>query len=418
MKHFVSENVHDQAIIDVVFEASQGAMKAIETYGEENVVNGVFGAYFREEGGLLTFDSVYRAFDKIEDFHKARYAASISGSPEFQQGVRSWLFDSAGLEVPCEIVATPGGTGALSSTVKNALSPGETVIHPSIGWGPYKTIALQHGMKIEHYTLFEGDRFNLDSFKSACQKVMDKQGKVLAFINDPCQNPTGYTMLSSEWDELLDFVNDLSEKGPVILLHDIAYIDFTHLGNDYKKHFERYKHMNENVLSVIAFSASKTMTAYGMRIGAQVMISNNEPELKRFKHACANTARGVWSTVNNGGMRLFSELALNNEVKEAYMQEKGEYLELLRERAKIFIREAKETELPVYPYKEGFFITLRIDNAAVKNELHLALKEHNIFFVNVYGGLRVALCSIPKDKLYGLAKRVKAVYDDVLEKHG
>ncbi len=109
----------------------------------------------------------------------------------------------------------------------------------------------------------------------------------------------------------------------------------------------------------------------------------------------------------------FANLALNKENKEAYLQEKSTFINLLQERANIFIEEAKEVGLPIYPYHEGFFLTIRIDDHVVKNELHLKLKKHNIFFVNVYGGLRVAICSIPKSKLKGLAKKIKDVLDTI-----
>ncbi len=339
------------------------------------------------------------------------------GPPEFQAAVKSWLFESAGLEIDCDIIATPGGTGALASTIKNILKHGEAVVYPDIGWGPYVTIAKEAGVMIEPYNLFTETGFNVDSFRDTCEKVMADQGRVLAVINDPCQNPSGYTMKPEEWDAVMEVVKDLSEKGPFILLQDIAYVDFTMQGEAYKKSFARYLDLPENVLIVIAFSGSKTLTAYGMRVGAQVLISNNVEQRTKMKHACGNTARGVWSTVNNGAMRLFADIALDQGLKDAYMREKQGFVELLKERADIFVREAKEVNLPIYPYEEGFFVTLKIDDQIVKNELHLKLKTLNIFFVNVFGGLRVAICSIPLNKIKGLAKRVKDAYDEVVASH-
>ncbi len=413
MKQFVSDKVHDQPIVDMVFEASQGAQRAISKDGAGKVVNGAFGAFFTDGGELLTFDSVYRTFDAIPDVDKARYAASISGAPEFKRGVKQWLFTDAGVELDAEVVATPGGTGALSSTVKNVLAPGEIVVHPDIGWGPYKTIARQHQIGIEHYTLFDGQRFNLDSFQDTCRRVMKRQGKLLVFVNDPCQNPTGYTLEEDEWDRMLEILETISSQGPVVLLLDIAYIDFTHLGMAYRRRFEKLKHLGENLLTVIAFSASKTMTAYGMRVGAQVIISNNEEGRRQFKNACENTCRGIWSTVNNGGMRAFGELSLDAELKAAYTEEKRIYLKLLKDRASRFTSEADAVGLPIYPYKEGFFITLRIDDADIKNALYERLMARNIFFVNVYGGLRIAICSIPTEKLDGLARKVKETLEEI-----
>ncbi|TVP95181.1 MAG: aminotransferase class I/II-fold pyridoxal phosphate-dependent enzyme [Acholeplasmatales bacterium] len=415
MKLFVSEAVHDKEIVDTVFEASIGAIEAMRRDGPEHVVNGAFGTYFDEDGKLLTFDSVYRAFDKVDDIQKAKYAGSIMGSEEYRRAVKDWLFEAVGFSPSCDIIATPGGTGALSSTIKNSLMPGQKVIYPDIGWGPYVTIAKEHRVDIESYTLFsEAGTFNLDAFESTCEKVMKEQGKVLAFINDPCQNPTGYTMTESEWDKVVEIIEKLAQNGPVILLHDIAYIDYNVMGDAYKRMFERYTRLSENILVVIAFSVSKTLTAYGMRVGAQILLSSNQTQREKFMHACANTARGVWSTVNNGGMRVFADLALNPELKQTYLAEKADYVTLLNERAAIFVAEAEAVGLPLYPYNEGFFVTIRVDRQVIKNELHLKLKTLNIFFVNVYGGLRVAICSIPKKKLYGLAERVKVALDDIL----
>lgn len=416
MKRFVSDVVHDKEIVDTVFEASQGAIEATRKYGPENVVNGAFGTYFDETGKLLTFDTVYRAFDAVDDIQKSKYASSIMGSDEFQRAVKDWLFKSADIDIDCDVIATPGGTGALSSTIKNGLVPGETVIHPDIGWGPYNTIAREQNTPIASYTLFnEHNGFNVASFEATCEAVMEKQNKVLAFINDPCQNPTGYTMSKEEWDQTLAAVERVAEKGPFILVLDIAYIDFNKRGDAYKQLFKRFATLSENVLTVITFSVSKTLTAYGMRVGAQVLISSNETQREKFKHACGNTARGTWSTVNNGGMRVFADIALDDGLKARYMEEKAKYINLLNERAEIFVREAYDVDLPIYPYQEGFFVTIKIEDAALKNELHLKLKTMNIFFVNVYGGLRVAICSIPKNKLEGLAKRVKVAYDTLVE---
>ncbi len=415
MKDFISSVVYDREIIDTVFEASAGAIEASKKYGPENVVNGAFGTYFDETGKLLTFDTVYRAFDRVDDIQKARYAASIQGSFEYQEAVKDWLFKSVGLDIDCQVIATPGGTGALSSTIKNTLAPGETVIHPDIGWGPYKTIAREQSVDIEFYTLFDGEGFNLESFKTVCQSVMKKQGKVVVFINDPCQNPTGYTMTDEEWNQLIDIIKEISEDGPFVLVHDIAYIDYNLKGESYKRIFERFVGLPDNILTIITFSVSKTLTAYGMRVGAQILISANKNSLNKLSNACCNTARGTWSTVNNGGMRVFSDIALDKTLKSKYMEEKQTFVLLLKERADIFVKEAEDVGLPLYPYKEGFFVTIRIDDQIIKNELHLKLKTLNIFFVNVYGGLRVAICSIPKDKLYGLANRIKIALDSLNE---
>ncbi|MFW6298491.1 MAG: pyridoxal phosphate-dependent aminotransferase [Bacillota bacterium] len=412
MKSFISEKVTGKKITDVVFQASQSALRAMEGKNGESVVNGAFGTYFNEKGKIHTFDTVYELFDKVDRVEKAKYAAGIPGPKTFRDGVKYWLFERYGVDLESDVIATPGGTGALSSTLKNTLAPGETVIQPDIGWGPYKTIAAQHNVNIETYTLFnEEDQFNFQSFKRVTSRIMDQEGKVLVIINDPCQNPTGYTMTEEEWESILSYLDRLSDEGPVVLLHDVAYIDF-HKGEHYGRIFEKYKHLNDNILVVLAFSASKTMTAYGMRVGAQVLISNDKDGREAFKNACENTARGIWSTVNNGGMMTFASLAHDKDAQARYQKEKAAVMDVIDERASILTKDAEAIGLDFYPYKEGFFITMRIHDEDKKDRIHKALNDAGIFFVNIKGGLRIALCSIQKDKLKGLAERIKTIYND------
>ena len=413
MKSFLSPLVFDREINDTVFEAAQGAHEATARLGDEHVVNGAFGTLFNESGQLWTFSSVYEAFDKLPAVQKAKYASSIYGSKEFHEAVQKWLFGSFTPPSPYEIIATPGGTGALASTVKNALAPGETLILPNIGWGPYTTIAKEAQLDVQTYQLFDGEAFHLEDFKTTLRHSLERQGKAVVFFNDPCQNPTGYTLTADEWGGVYTALEELSTLGPIVFVYDIAYVDFNLRKDDYKVNFHRLFELPESILTVITFSASKTLSAYGMRVGAQVLITQNEDELRKFKAACGNTARGVWSTVNNGGMALMHAVACQPEVTKAYTLERDDALAILKQRATLFVEEAKTVGLELYPYKEGFFATIRLEDSVLKNEVHLALKTENIFFVNVVGGLRVALCSIPLHKIKGLAQRVKQVIERV-----
>ncbi|MCK5388122.1 MAG: aminotransferase class I/II-fold pyridoxal phosphate-dependent enzyme, partial [Candidatus Izimaplasma sp.] len=239
--------------------------------------------------------------------------------------------------------------------------------------------------------------------------VMDKQKRVLVIINDPCHNPSGYTMTSNEWDQIISFVNELSKKGPVIILNDIAYVDYTNTGSIWKKHFEKYNNIAKNVMVVIAFSCSKTLTAYGARVGAQVVLTKDLEQLNAFKNASIYSARSIWSTVNNSAMKLFSTIMNDDILKSAYLKEKQFYIDLLKDRASIFVSEAKEVGLEIYPHVEGFFVTIKITNNIEKEKLNIKLQKNHIFTVEVDGGLRVAICSVSRRKLKGLAKRIKEI---------
>ena len=74
------------------------------------------------------------------------------------------------------------------------------------------------------------------------------------------------------------------------------------------------------------------------------------------------------------------------------------------------MKEAKECGLTCYPYKEGFFVTVAMDNET-RNRYHEALMKKHIFTVKVNKGIRVAVCSLSVAAIKGLAKRMKEILD-------
>ena len=400
---FLNQRSDGKKMIDKVFKAAVRAHEAKLRDGAEHVVDATLGTLFDDTGQFIAYDSVWDEFDQIDHITKARYAASIQGNPSYQNAVRQWLF--ADETMPASIIATPGGAGAVAATIKNVLDPGSTVIKPSLGWGPYKTMAVEAGMRLRDYNMFQADHFDLDDFFAVCTDVMTQEGKVLAILNDPCHNPSGYTLDTSEWDDLIDGINELAEQGPVVLLHDIAYVDYN---NDphWKRNLLRYRDLHPNAMVVIAFSLSKTLTAYGMRVGAAVAITSDDNERQRFTDAMIYSARSIWSTVNNAAMELFARITSDEHRERRFLAEKQAHIAMIQQRAAIFVTEAERVGLDLYPYREGFFATIRVDER-IKESLNEWLAAHNIFLVEVAGGLRVALCSVPKTKLFGLAERIQ-----------
>ena len=101
-----------------------------------------------------------------------------------------------------------------------------------------------------------------------------------------------------------------------------------------------------------------------------------------------------------------------NNFKTSYLKEKDYYIKLIKKRANIFIKEAKEVQLPIYPYHEGFFVTIKISED-IKNRYHKLLLDNDIFAVPVNKGIRIALCSLPIKKCSGLASKLKNILNKI-----
>ena len=407
--NFVKDTVNTTPIVDTVFAIVSKAKDAIAQRGAENVVNGTIGSLYTEAGELCALETVFDSLKNLDNKVLAAYAADFTGNPDFKDRVTKWVLNGNST-LYTEVIATPGGTGAVGMTIQECLDPGQTVILPEIAWGSYKLMAQMNNIDTAFYSLFGGDHFNMDSFKETVRSVMEKQNRLVIVINDPCQNPTGYSMSREEWQEVVAFLNECSKTHAVILLNDIAYIDYAYGQEKAKEYFSVFDEISDNVAVVVAFSLSKSMTSYGMRCGAAIIMAKEKATVEAMKTVFEKDARATWSNVNNGAMAMFVDV-MDNRLDE-YNEERRKYVDLLKRRSDIFVNEAKEVGLKHYPYKEGFFVTLSMDNDT-RDKYHEALMAENIYTVKVNKGIRVAICSMPTEKVKGLARRMKDIFDKV-----
>lgn len=407
---FVKEQVDLKPIVDTVFAIVKKAKEAKQEIGEENVVDATIGSLYDEHGKIVAFDSVFSTLKQLPNEVMAAYAGSFTGNSNYREHVYDWVVGDRSV-LPHSVIATPGGTGAVSITVSETLDEGETLIIPEICWGSYSLMASMDNLKTKSYALFDGDHFNIASLKETCEEVMKTQNKLVIVINDPCHNPTGYSLSQQEWDEVIDYLNECGKKVPVVLLNDIAYIDYSYRGKAARDYIKTFDRISEHVFVVIAFSISKSMTSYGMRCGAAILMAQKEESVREVEIVFEKAARAIWSNVNNAAMENFVTVVTDN--KAAYEAEKDEYVDLLKERSDIFTSEADACGLEYYPYKEGFFVTVKIEDNNVRNAYHEALMKEHIYTVMVNKGIRVAVCSLPVEKCKGLAARMKKILDEV-----
>ena len=396
-------------IEDTVFAVVSKAKQAKEEIGSEKVVDATIGSLYNENEVIVAFNSVFNNYDAISKEIKAAYASSFTGNPEFREQVANWTIGQADVKLASSVIATPGGTGAVSMTFSDILEEGETVIIPDIAWGSYALMATDKQLKSKTYQMFDGNSFNIESLKETVLSVIDQQNRICIVINDPCHNPTGYTMTQKEWEEVISFMNECSKKVPCVILNDIAYIDYSYDLNNSRKYMETFNKISDNVMVVVAFSCSKTMTSYGLRCGAAILLAQSADLVRQSEIVFEKSARSIWSNIPNAAMKNFSDVT--TKYYSAFMLEKSKYIDLLEARSAIFLSEARLCNLPLYPYKEGFFITIKIEDNEKRNRFHDALIKEYIFTVKVNKGIRVAICSLSVEKSKGLALRLKTIYD-------
>ena len=385
---FFRKNQNTNEYVDTIFPVV-GKAKA-DNSAEK--VNGTAGCLSDETGKLFVYKTVFNNEKTIEDIKKASYAASPSGNTEYIDAITNYLLEDRVSNNHCTI-ATIGGTGAIYTACKLCLDENDIIIYPEISWGNYKVIAQENNLKPLTY-----DVYNLDDLFNKIDSCSDK---VFLIINSPCENPLGHSYSNEQWNKIFDKLNNLNKE--VVLLIDNAYMDYAY--NDSKAFFHNFNKINDNVLVLIAASCSKSFSFYGVRLGALIAINNDSEFINKFENLASRVARTTWSNASNGAMLTVTDV-LNNHFDE-YVKERDASAQMLKARTSLFIKQANECGLETYPYTEGFFVTLKFTDLAIRDKVHKTLMDNHIYTIKVNKGIRVGLCSIPLKQIDGLAKRIK-----------
>ena len=397
---FVRKSISLSPLADTVFTTAAMAKADHDPY----VYDATLGMLYDENGHLAAFHTVYDTLTSLPYTAQARYAESFKGNADYRKQVFSWVCQDK-VRLPHTVIASCGGSGAVYMTMRATLDTHETILIPEIAWGAYALMAQANQYLFKTYSLFDGSHFHLQSLENEIKQLQAKQSHITIVINDPCHNPTGYSLSTAEWKALIIMLNRLSATTPITILNDIAYIDYSFNLAHSRDYMELLNHLSENVLFVIAFSCSKTMTAYGLRCGAAIAIAKRETDIQDIEIVFEKIARATWSSIHTGVMDTF--VRVTRDRQDSFLKEKNFYIGLLRKRGKLFCTLADNAGLLYYPYHEGFFITLRCrDDAEVNNWYHALINRH-IYTVPVHHGIRVALCSLPLAKIKDLPEKIK-----------
>lgn len=402
MNNFISKNAFfTRSSGDLIMQINAEATR--QKNEEKKVINGSIGMLFDDEGKLASFDLVDEHLkDNIKEDSK-KYD-SICGNDRFQKAIKSWLFSKVDFKNKyCGVIGTMGATGALALINKCFVNNEEAIILPSIRWGNYDSIAYENENKVMVYNLFKNGAFDIGSLKDKVNESCSLYNRAVILINDPCQNPTGYSLSEEEWDEILSFLKDKSKEFPIVLVDDIAYVNFH--SNDYSRVLQKLVDAaSDNLLITICFSSSKTLQIYGLRGGALISLTSSKEIHDDFEAVTKIYCRSTWSSPNHLATNTMSEIFLDEAKRNNILNELEKYRDLLSKRAEIFIQEAKEVNLEMCPYNGGFFIFINcINNKAVAEKL----MEKGLFIVPMSGGLRISIASIPTNEMKGLASLIK-----------
>ena len=384
---------------DIIFALNGEAQK--RAAAGEPVINATVGALLDDRGRLVALETVMKLWRELGDMEVAPYAP-ITGDPAFLAALteRHW----PGLGAPGTGCATPGGSGALALSVKNLLAPGMAVAAMAPYWGPYDTLSSEGGVSLASLPYpAPGKGLDRDAWAKVLTGLMASQGRLLLWLNDPCHNPTGRSLSKADRATLFDLLREVTPFGPVTLLLDLAYLDYTCEPQAVREALDDYRAFAEEgtVLVGAALSVSKSLTLYGGRGGALVFPWTKDASLQA---ALAVSCRGLYSNCPRAPQSLVVKLNRDGKAIEALAAEHKHWSEVLEARALALDAALKAEGLDGAPWQGGFFVTLPVADPAGTCE---RLKGHGVFVVPSPWGLRVGICGLKAEDAPRFARALK-----------
>ncbi|MDP3154001.1 MAG: aminotransferase class I/II-fold pyridoxal phosphate-dependent enzyme [Archangium sp.] len=387
---------------DVIFALNAEATRRKQA--GESVVNATIGSLMNDDGSLSVLNTVSNVLREVPANDWAAYAP-IPGMPGFVQAVIDDTFSTQPqMKAAATAVATPGGTGALRHALMNYLQSGQAMLTPNFYWGPYQTLAEEHERKVDTFKMFtEAGGLDVAALDAKVTEQLKTQGRVLLILNDPCNNPTGYSMTRAEWRSVVEVLLRHADQ-PVTLLVDMAYWLYAGDG-DHRAFLGELTPLLGKTGLLFAWSGSKTYTHYGLRVGALLACEPEEKERNATQAALAYACRGTWSNCVRGGMVAVTRLLTDPALKAACDDERQHFKRLLQNRVKAFNAAAVPKGL-VYPrYEGGFFVTVFHPDAEAQAR---RMQENGVYVVPQKGALRVALCSAAESDVPRLVEALAA----------
>lgn len=391
---------------DKIFDLNNRAKALIAEKGKEAVINGTIGALLDDDGNLVVMSSVLDEIYNLKAIDFAEYAP-IGGIAEYKEAVVKAVFGDFLPTINYEVIATPGGTGAIKNTVANYLAYGDEALTSDWYWAPYKSICEEQGRKLATYTLFdEGGNFNFVAFEQELANISNRQKNLLVLLNTPAHNPTGYALDLPQWEQFIKILNSKKFKdNNIVLFIDVAYIDFAGDSRQVREFLPLLECCNENILSVIGYSASKTFTLYGMRTGAMIGLHKDKEIIDEFRKVCEFSSRNSWSNCNRSGQKVIANIYSDEDSIAKVEEERKVFRDMLLKRGRVFEEYAREKGIEMVPFLSGFFICFHHQQPQLLSD---KLAERGIFAVPLEKGIRISVASINE-------KECRRVVDEVAQ---
>jgi aspartate/tyrosine/aromatic aminotransferase len=282
---------------------------------------------FRDlSGNTPVLDVVRRAEQQVLAAQTTKSYVAAAGREEFNRAVEELVLGPAHLvrrDRRARTVQAPGGCGALrvGAELIRAAAPDVTVHISDPTWGNHTPLLGSSGLRLERYPYYDAAAHQV-RFEAMLQHLERAAEGDVVLIHACCHNPTGADLDPGQWQTLAQ----LLQRRRLIPFLDLAYQGFA---SDLETDVFGVRSIAEHVPeALVATSFSKNLGLYRERVGALIIIGENETRADAMLSHVLQIARGIYSMPPDHGAAIAAHIFTNPEFKKQWIEE----LSLMRTR--------------------------------------------------------------------------------------
>ncbi|MEQ1849865.1 MAG: aminotransferase class I/II-fold pyridoxal phosphate-dependent enzyme [Candidatus Peribacteraceae bacterium] len=340
-------------LFSIAAEAKQAGPTAID---------GTVGIVLTEDGLPHALSVVRKAAMDLAAASGSRHFSypPLLGVPEFRKDVLQLL------EIPdAASMSTAGGTAALALAVRTSrvmLGDRVEILLPTPTWINHHNICHGAGIRTLDVPVFENGRCS----EQKLLDTLDGSDKPRALlVQAGCHNPTGLDLSEDSWKSLAT----LAARHSIIVILDIAYQGFSASPAEDIGPLRILR--AAGVTTLVAWSASKNHSIYGLRTGLVAASTASEEEKKRAEGQFMQHARTFTSAAPVTGQEIVHHV--QSRYLEEWQRELAELRSLFQKK-----REMLSVKLPMFSDAlrgHGMFALLPLTS----DQIRILREEYRVF---------------------------------------
>jgi len=277
------------------------------------------GVYRDLSGNTPVLDTVRRAEQQVLATQTTKSYVAAAGREEFNGAVEQLVLGpthAVRRDRRARTVQAPGGCGALrvGAELIRAAAPNVTVHVSDPTWGNHTPLLGSSGLRLERYPYYDAAAHQV-RFEAMLQQLERAAEGDVVLIHACCHNPTGADLDPNQWQALAD----LLKRRRLMPFLDLAYQGFA---VDLDTDVSGVRLIAEQVPEVlVAVSFSKNLGLYRERVGALIIIGENEARADAMLSHVLQIARGIYSMPPDHGAAIAAHIFADAALKKTWIEE-------------------------------------------------------------------------------------------------